>query len=219
MKMLTKVPTVIEPIMAMASGRWSSDPISDVKRVGTMAKMVVSEVIMIAVRRRWPAVCMASISGIPSFRSSLMASSFRMESLTIMPHVTIIPIADMRLSVWPKAMRVSSAKAVSIGISTNTMSGCTKLSNCAHSMKYISITDTSRITVSSFIILALEKNEPAKPTSNPSDRSTASLTASIVAFSRPSTSNAMGMYSPSAPAVMVFRSELRPVVTSSRSGM
>ena len=86
-----------------------------------------------------------------------MASSLRIESLTTMPHVTIIPMADMRLRLCPNMTRASSANAVSTGISSSTISGWVKLSNCAHRMKYISMTDTRRMTISSFIILALLK--------------------------------------------------------------
>ena len=57
---------------------------------------------------------------------------------------------------------------MSIGISTSTMSGWRKLSNCAHRMKYMSRMDTNRITVSSPIIFSFEKKLPAKSTSQPS---------------------------------------------------
>ena len=56
MNKLTKVPTTIEPIMAMESGCCISEPISEVNNIGTMAKMVVSEVMMIALNLRLPAV-------------------------------------------------------------------------------------------------------------------------------------------------------------------
>ena len=52
--------------MAIARGRCSSEPMSEVNSVGTMANMVVSEVIMIGRSRRSPAVCMASRSGVPA---------------------------------------------------------------------------------------------------------------------------------------------------------
>lgn len=54
--MLTKVPITIEPIMAMASGRCSSEPMSSVKSSGTMAAMVVSEVMIMGRNLRIPAV-------------------------------------------------------------------------------------------------------------------------------------------------------------------
>ena len=93
------VPTTIDPIMAIASGRCSSEPISEVNSIGTIAKIVVSEVMMMGRRRRTPAVWIASKRGIPCLRSSLMASSLRIESLTTMPQVTIMPIALIRLRV------------------------------------------------------------------------------------------------------------------------
>ena len=53
---LTKVPTIIEPIMAMDKGFCISDPISEVNSNGTIAKTVVSEVMIIALNLRLPAV-------------------------------------------------------------------------------------------------------------------------------------------------------------------
>ena len=70
-----------------------------VNRIGAIANMVVSEVMMMGRRRRRPAVCTASIMGIPARRSSPMASSLRIESLMMTPHVVMIPMADMRLRV------------------------------------------------------------------------------------------------------------------------
>ena len=122
-----------------------------------MARIVVSEVMMMALRRRFPAVWIASYIGMPALRNSFMLSIFRMESFTTMPQVTMIPMADIRFSVCPHTHSVISAKAVSIGISTNTISGCTKLSNWAHRMKYISKTDTNNITTNSPIICSLLK--------------------------------------------------------------
>lgn len=129
MKTLTSVPTTIEPIIATARGRCRRLPISSVNSMGTIARMVVREVMIIGRRRREPAVWIASSNGLPSFRRELMASSFNMESLTTIPQVTIMPMADMMLSVWPKIHSVSNAKAVSTGISKSTMRGCVKLSN------------------------------------------------------------------------------------------
>ena len=53
---LTKVPTTIEPIMAIDKGFCISDPISEVNSYGTIAKTVVSEVMIIALNLRLPAV-------------------------------------------------------------------------------------------------------------------------------------------------------------------
>ena len=52
-----------------------------------------------------------------------------MESFTTIPHVTMIPIADIKFRVCPNNHNEVKANAMSIGISTNTMSGCKKLSN------------------------------------------------------------------------------------------
>ena len=53
---LTKVPNTIEPIMAIDKGFCISDPISEVNSNGTIAKTVVSEVMIIALNLRLPAV-------------------------------------------------------------------------------------------------------------------------------------------------------------------
>ena len=53
---LTKVPTTIAPIMAIDKGFCISDPISEVNSNGTIAKTVVSEVMIIALNLRLPAV-------------------------------------------------------------------------------------------------------------------------------------------------------------------
>ena len=128
MNKLTSVPNSMEPIMAIAKGFWSSDPISDANNSGTIAMMVVSEVMIIGRKRRVPAVWIASINGVPALRNSLMESSFKMESFTTIPQVTMIPIADIRFKVCPNIHKVTNANAMSIGISTSTMSGCRKLS-------------------------------------------------------------------------------------------
>ena len=123
MNRLTNVPNNMEPIIAMASGFCSSDPISWEKSNGTIAIMVVNEVMIIGRRRRTPAVWMASSNGVPVFRNSLMESIFKMESFTTIPQVTMIPMADIRFSVWPNNHNDVNAKAMSIGISTNTING------------------------------------------------------------------------------------------------
>ena len=46
MNRLTSVPTNIAPIIAMESGFCSSEPMSNENSSGTMAKMVVSDVMM-----------------------------------------------------------------------------------------------------------------------------------------------------------------------------
>ena len=55
MKRLTAVPIDIVPIMAIDSGFCSSDPISEENSNGTIAKIVVSEVMIIGRRRLRPA--------------------------------------------------------------------------------------------------------------------------------------------------------------------
>ena len=94
----------------------SSLPISNVKSSGTIPNIVVNDVMMIGRRRRRPASCMASIRGTPSLRSSLIASSFRMESLMMIPQVTTIPMALIRFMVWPHIQSTSKEAATSIGI-------------------------------------------------------------------------------------------------------
>lgn len=168
------VPKVIAPIMAMESGRCSSEPISEVNSSGTMAKIVVSVVMTIARKRFLPPVWIASVSGIPVFLSSLMVSSFKIESFITIPLEMTIPIADIRFSVSPHSHRQSKAKAISIGISAKTIRGCKKLSNWAHKIKYISKTDMHSITISSPIIRWFEKKLPEKSTSHFPDRATTS---------------------------------------------
>ena len=63
MNRLTAVPIDIVPIMAMDNGFCSSEPISEENNSGTMAKIVVSEVIIIGRRRLRPASWMASGKG------------------------------------------------------------------------------------------------------------------------------------------------------------
>ena len=56
MNRLTAVPTDIVPIMAIDNGFCNSEPISDENSNGTIAKIVVSEVMIIALNLRLPAV-------------------------------------------------------------------------------------------------------------------------------------------------------------------
>lgn len=126
MNRLTSVPINIAPIIAIESGFCNSDPISKENNNGTIAKMVVSEVIIMGRNLRLPASWIASRSGIPVLRNSLIASSFKIESLIMIPHVTIKPIADIRFSVCPHIHSSTRANATSIGISSSTTSGCTK---------------------------------------------------------------------------------------------
>ena len=164
--------------MAIDNGFCNSDPISEVNNNGTIAKIVVNDVMIIALKRLLPAIWIASTKGIPVLRNSLIVSSFRIESFTTIPQVTIIPIADIKFSVCPNTHKVINAKAVSTGISNSTMNGCKKLSNCAHKIKYINKSDTNRITVSSPIIFSFEKKLPEKSTSH----SFFSLTVSFTSF-------------------------------------
>ena len=55
MNKLTSVPINIAPIMAMESGFCNSEPISKENSNGTIAKMVVSEVMMMGRSLRLPA--------------------------------------------------------------------------------------------------------------------------------------------------------------------
>ena len=117
-------------------------------------------------KRLRPASWIASNNGTPALRSSLIASSFRIESLITIPQVTISPIADIRFSVCPQSQSSNNAKATSIGISARTSKGCRKLSNCEARIKYISNNEINRITTSSSNISLLEKKLPEKPVSH-----------------------------------------------------
>ena len=127
--------------------------------------MVVSEVMIIGRKRLRPASCIASNNGTPALRNSLIASSFRIESLITIPQVTINPIADIKFSVCPQIQSKSSANARSIGISAKTSKGCKKLSNCAARIKYINNSEINKITTSSSNISLLEKKLPENPVS------------------------------------------------------
>ena len=128
---LTVVPIDIVPIIAIDNGFCNSEPISEEKSSGTIAKMVVSEVMIIGRKRLRPASCIASNNGTPALRNSLIASSFRIESLITIPQVTIRPMADIRFSVCPHIHNSTKANATSIGISSSTTSGdCTHLRVC-----------------------------------------------------------------------------------------
>ena len=52
---LTNVPIIMAPIIAMANGFCSSDPMSELNNIGMRAKMDVSEVITMDRRRFSPA--------------------------------------------------------------------------------------------------------------------------------------------------------------------
>ena len=56
MNRLTSVPNNMEPIIAMANGFCNAEPISEEKSNGTIAMMVVNEVMIIGRKRRIPAV-------------------------------------------------------------------------------------------------------------------------------------------------------------------
>ena len=96
MNKLTNVPTNIAPIIAMESGFCNSDPMSNENSNGTMANMVVSDVMIIGNKRSRPASAIASINFMPSFRCRLMVSTFRMESLMTIPAITMIPVMDIK---------------------------------------------------------------------------------------------------------------------------
>ena len=95
---LTNVPKKMADVMATASERCSSDPKSDDRKKGIIPVMVVSEVIMMARRRRCPASCTATVRFIPSARNVFMASIFSIESFTTMPQEAMMPMADIMLS-------------------------------------------------------------------------------------------------------------------------
>ncbi len=131
MNRLTSVPTDIAPIIAMESGFCNSEPMSNENsRNGTIAKMVVSDVVVVRSLLR-PASWMTSSNGIPALRNSLMASSFRMESLMMIPHVTISPMADIRFKVCPHIHNRSRANATSMGNFQQHDGSTRKLSNWA----------------------------------------------------------------------------------------
>ena len=111
---LTAVPIDIVPIIAIDNGFCNSEPISEEKSSGTIAKMVVSEVMIIGRKRLRPASCIASNNGTPTLRNSLIASSFRIESLITIPQVTINPIADIKFSVCPQMTTNHITQAMAI---------------------------------------------------------------------------------------------------------
>ena len=114
-------------------------PMLPLLRKGNMANMVVSEVIMMGRRRRWPASMMARrsppLEGTFMCRLWLMVSIFRIESLMTIPLMTTMPVIDIRLIVSPMIHRATSTKNTSTTISSRMMSGCTRLSNWAARMK------------------------------------------------------------------------------------
>ena len=95
MNRLTSVPTNIAPIIAMESGFCSSEPMSNENSSGTMANIVVSDVMMMGRSLLRPASWMASSNGIPALRNSLMASSFKMESLMMIPDMLLMNVASI----------------------------------------------------------------------------------------------------------------------------
>lgn len=66
--MLTKVPITMPMRMASDNGNCMSAPMEPLDINGNKEKMVVSEVMMIGIRRSCPARSIASISGFPSRR-------------------------------------------------------------------------------------------------------------------------------------------------------
>ena len=165
--MLTIVPMLIALIMATASGFCNSEPMSKVNRIGIIEKRDVSAVMMIALNLLIPPVWIASISGIPPFLNSLIRSIFRMESVRITPIVTTIPMALIRFNVCPVSQSTTKVKAISIGISINTINGWRKFSNWDARMKYINRIDINNIIINSFSICRLEKKLPENATSHP----------------------------------------------------
>ena len=77
-------------IRAMTRGFCNEEPKSEAKSVGTKAMIVVKLVMTMERSRLTPAVWMASWRGIPCRLRLLIMSSFKTESLTMIPHATTI---------------------------------------------------------------------------------------------------------------------------------
>lgn len=148
----------------MESGFCSSEPMSNENSSGTIAKMVVSDVMMMGRSLLRPASWMASSNGIPALRNSLMASSFRMESLMMIPHVTISPMRHQvqGMPAYPQQKQGKRHIYRNFQQHDERLHG---LSNWAARMKYIARTEMKRITTSSSSIWRLEKKLPEKAVS------------------------------------------------------
>ena len=156
-KRLTSVPAVMPTTSVSESGYCRADPISLRCRKGSRASMVVSDVMTMGRSLLCPASMMACSRGIPSRRRRLMVSTFRMESLMMMPLMTMSPIIDITFSVSPSSHRTSTTQNTSITISSRMMKGWMKLSNCAARMKYSRARATLSTSDSSPIMRRLEK--------------------------------------------------------------
>ena len=88
----------------MANGFCISTPSPFVKNNGTNASIVVIEVITIGLKRLSPATLTESAGVIPDFLNELIVSSFMIESFIIMPHITIIPVADIIFQLSPNSL-------------------------------------------------------------------------------------------------------------------
>ena len=126
-------------------------------RNGATARIVVSEVMTIAFRRRRPASRMARLSGRPLRRRVLIVSILRIESLMTMPQTTIRPIIDIRLSDSPKSRSTRIAPNRSMTISDRMIHGWTSDSNCAARMKKSSSSATASTPTSCPTMPRLEK--------------------------------------------------------------
>ena len=136
------------PMMAKASGRCKSDPIPPVKRKGVNANMVVILVMSMGLSLRLPATDKARNNEYPSFCNCFMVSTFKIESLIMIPLITTMPIKDMRLMLLPNIHKNNKAPNISMGTSSNTIMGRVSDSNCAAKMKNNRLNDINRIIIS-----------------------------------------------------------------------
>ena len=103
MNKLTNVPNNIEPIIAMASGFCNSEPMSCEKSNGTIAIMVVNEVMIIGRKRRIPAVWIASINelrkaGTPLLEAIHTAGVRRLRPIIMTSLTTIMAMVPLLFS-------------------------------------------------------------------------------------------------------------------------
>ena len=153
---LTNVPATMPTIRVNDNGYCKAEPISPRLRKGRMAKMVVSEVMTMGRKRLCPPRQIAVTRGIPSRLNRFIVSTFRIESLIMIPLITTMPIIDMIFSDSPNSHRTRNTQNTSITISDRMTNGCTMLSNCAARMKYSNATATLNTNTSSPIIFRLE---------------------------------------------------------------
>ena len=127
---------MVMPTMSVnESGNCMAEPMSPLWRKGNSAKMVVSEVMTMGFSRRCPADQTAFSNGTPERYNLLMVSTFKMESLMMIPLMTTNPIMDMMFSDSPTIQSTSITTLTSMTISVKMMAGWSRLSNCAARMK------------------------------------------------------------------------------------